>query len=309
MNLLSVFKNLVLTNWAYKIGGLVISLSLFSFVHFEQDAQITKRVDLRWDGIPANRMIMDENLPEIRMVLEGPGTLLRQVQDRPLIFDASVAELVLGQNLVRINSEAMDIPRGVQIRRISPAAVEVEYLEVETKELPIQVRYVGDVAEGYRLAQVRIAPSVAVVTARKGDLDGVTFLTTKPIELTNRASGFEATADLALGGMKVKDIQPKTFKAQVEIVPSSEVRVFKNVAVQVRGAVGGSYELMPTSVELTLVGPSGVLDKLAGTLIGYIDVPDSMKIDRAVPFKVSVDLPEAVTLQKTSPELVAIRAR
>lgn len=294
----------VFSNMSYKLVALLVAVGLFAFIHFERGSQATVRVELRWSSVPDDRMIIDDSSANVRAVLDGPGTLLKQVQNTTLAYEALSDELVLGTNQVRIDPARLALPRGVTIRTIAPAMLEVEYTEVERRVLPVKVNHRGKVAEGFRLVGVRTEPTMVALQVRKGQLDGSSVIPTIPLELEGRTTSFEAVLDLDLAGLTLKDVKPKIVKAFVEIETSLESKLVSNVPVQIRGVEPGTAELMPESVNVSVELPDASND--VGVVEAFVEI-DRLP-EKPVPLAVKVLAREGVVVHEITPAVVVVRS-
>lgn len=293
----------LVANWPYKMVAVLVALGLFIFIHFERGSQATVKVEVRWSSVPDNRMILDESSSNVRAVLDGPGTLIKQVQNMPLAYEALSSELVLGTNQVRIEPARLALPRGVTIRTISPAMLEVEYAEVERRVLPVKVNYRGNVADGFRLVGVRSEPTMVSLQVRKGQLDGSSVVPTVPLELEGRTTSFDAVLDLDVAGLTLKDVTPKVVKAFVEIETSLQSKMVSNIPIQIRGIEPGAAELMPESVNVSVELPEASND--VGVVEAYVEL-DRIP-DKPVPLTVKVTARDGVTVHDISPAVVVVR--
>ncbi len=296
----------LIKDWVFKLAALIVSVGLYTFVHFEQGSQLTVDLEIRWSGVQEDRMIVADQLPRIRMVLDGPATLLGQV-DNSIVYEFPASELSLGSNIVRIDVTKLPLPRGVSVERISPSSVEIDYVETESKQLPIKLNYKGQVAEGFKLGNIRAEPSLVTVTAQKGQLGGMLFIPSTVVDLKERSSSFDLAVDLKLQDINVKKVEPKLITAIVEIVAEVETRVIRDIPILVRGVSLAEVELLPATIEVTLVGSSAVLDKISGNLVAFVNAGEVPV--RPTPFSVELELPSGVEARALAPDLVVMRAK
>jgi hypothetical protein len=306
--ILRLMRSVAFHNWQYKLGAVAIAVGMYSFVHFEQNSQIAMRLDIRWTGVAEDRMILDDTIPEIKVVLDGPGTLLRQVQNQTMIYEASASTLELGRNLLSIDATQLRIPRGVAVRRITPSSIEVDYVEVERFELPVRIQYTGEIASGYKLANLIAEPSKVEVFVVAGQLNPTSVLLSKELDLTGRSGSFDFVLDLDTSNLKVKELRPAKIQARAEIVPSIATMVLEDVPVYSAGSVGSSdIDILPETVSITISGSEKDLKRYEQSAAAKIVVDEIP--GRATPFKVEMDIEGDIQIDKIAPEFVVVRER
>jgi diadenylate cyclase len=94
----------------------------------------------------------------VRLQLSGSGTLIKSVSPDQVKVKLNLANAVAGSNQVSIARDSITLPPGIQLKQVDPQALEVTLdLPVE-KTLPIQADWVGKLADGLILEDVRLVP-------------------------------------------------------------------------------------------------------------------------------------------------------
>lgn len=288
----------------YLILSIGIACMLWGYLNFEKSVQVNVPLDLRWSGVPESRMVLSGDLPQIRVMVDGPGTLLRQIESRSLVYEIQADDLQEGTNLVRIDVARLKLPRGVIATRVSPSSFEVDFVAVEQRVLPVKVIFQGNIPDGYRLGGITRTPKTVSVTSRSGQLDGAQFLFTRPLSLTAHNVTFTTDIGLDLAGLDVKNISAQTVSVRVEIRPEIGEQTYKSIPVEIRGDNVETLESIPDQVTVVLSGPMARLRELEGLVQVWVEVPGVLS--KPTPLLVQAKLPTDVNVVSITPKLVVV---
>ncbi|MBW2639193.1 MAG: DisA protein, partial [Deltaproteobacteria bacterium] len=96
------------------------------------------------------------------------------------------------------------LPPGIFLSKVEPPVVEVTLDKTITKELPVQVDWVGKLPKNIILSQVKIAPEKVEVIGGKRILGNISTLYTEKIPLDNINKTGSTTVSLALNPASLK---------------------------------------------------------------------------------------------------------
>lgn len=248
-------------------------------VTLESFATITFPIDLNISGEPAiGYQVGEARLEPEEIIISGPQSLVdRVVQVRAPINLAGVREGFEDTVTVQPLDENNQIVAGLGL---NPAQVSI-MLPVSQqggyRDLAVKVVVGGQVASGYRLANISVFPPV--VTVFSGDpalvnsLPGV--LETQPLDLEN--ANDELTTRLAINLPEgVSLVGEQTVLVRVNVSPIQSSLTLSNKTIEVKGLPAGWYtQVAPDTVDVILSGPLPLLDTLTPQEVRVvIDVTD-----------------------------------
>jgi len=248
-------------------------------VTLEPLASQTFPVNLNVVGEPAiGYQAGDPDLEPEEIIISGPQSLVERVdQVRASINLNDVRESVEQTVTVQPLDENNQIVSGLGL---NPTEVSVMLPVIQQggyRDLAVKVVVDGQVASGYRLANITVFPPV--VTVFSGDpalvnsLPGV--LETQPLDLEN--ANDELTTRLGIDLPEgVSLVGEQTVLVQVNIVPIQSSLTLSNQTVEVEGLPNGWYvQIAPDNVDVILSGPLPILDTLSPQDVRVlIDVTD-----------------------------------
>lgn len=248
-------------------------------VTLESFATITFPIDLNISGEPAiGYQVGEARLEPEEIIISGPQSLVdRVVQVRAPINLAGMREGFEDTVTVQPLDENNQIVAGLGL---NPAQVSI-MLPVSQqggyRDLAVKVVVGGQVASGYRLANISVFPPV--VTVFSGDpalvnsLPGV--LETQPLDLEN--ANDELTTRLAINLPEgVSLVGEQTVLVRVNVSPIQSSLTLSNKTIEVKGLPAGWYtQVAPDTVDVILSGPLPLLDTLTPQEVRVvIDVTD-----------------------------------
>jgi YbbR domain-containing protein len=248
-------------------------------ITLEPLASQTFPIDLSISGEPAiGYQAGDPVLEPEKIIISGPQSLVeRVVKVRAPLNLAGVRESIEQTVTVQPLNENNQIVSGLSL---NPSEVTVTLPISQQggyRDLAVKVVVTGQVATGYRLANIVVFPPV--VTVFSGDpslvnsLPGV--LETQPLDLEN--ANDELTTRLAINlpdGVSL--VGEQTVLVRVNVSPIQGSLTLSNQTIEVDGLPNGWFaQVAPDNVDIILSGPLPLLDTLSPQDVrAVIDVTD-----------------------------------
>lgn len=206
-------------NWVLKLLSLVFAGVLWVFVIGDRQAEVGFSVPIEYINRPEGMVIASEvpNLVDIR--LTGPRTLLMNLSPGDIGFSVDLRDLKPGLTSFKRLEERLDLPRGLKVTRISPSIVDVRLDRVRSRQVPVQVVFSGELAEGYQLADVRVSPERVSIEGAEGEIKDITEVPTQPVEISGVRESFTLVVPLRYQGRYSNLKEDRTVELQVKILP------------------------------------------------------------------------------------------
>ncbi len=298
-------RQVLTRNLVLKLLSLGIAFSIWFFVNFgERDTEETLKVPLELRNIPAHLMIASPRVDFIDLRVSGPRALLGRIDRNRLALSMELGGVRPGPAVFRLDTDSLNLPRGVKVLRITPAQVTLELERVGHKSVPVHLRLSGKPPAGLQVVDTKVAPDSVQVTGPASDVEDVQAANTEPLDIHDAASG---TIERELGLEPPSEylaFSANRIAAQVRIEEVPATREFKRIAVTVRNA-SLPYSLNPDHVRVTLRGPRRLLDNLElndGAV--YINAEGAGVGDHML--KVAVELPSGVQSVAVDPARVQL---
>lgn len=103
--------------------------------------------------------ILETSINSVNLNLSGSGPLIKSIRPEQVKVRIDLANAMIGKNTFSITGENISLPPGIRLKSVSPSAVDV-LLDFPTgKELPVQVDWIGKLADNLILTGVTLSPA------------------------------------------------------------------------------------------------------------------------------------------------------
>jgi YbbR domain-containing protein len=180
----------------------LMSLVLAAFTWF-----FVKGITSDWrliEGVPlevkarTGLTVLQTSASTVNVTVRGTREDVRQVsrQDLSAVVDLSQDNRV-GPIAVKLTPKSIRHSRRVQVSEIEPAEVTVNVDQVIERELPVRTQYSGELPPGLSIEREVIEPPTIRERGPKTLLNGMTSVSTLPIDVTGRRTSFRERVELA----------------------------------------------------------------------------------------------------------------
>ncbi len=271
------------------------------------DMQLTVQLD--YENIPQNLVIIDGLVTEVSVHIRGPRTLLKSHDARkPYLVDLS--DLVKGKNVIPFVQPTFENGsfRAFEILDISPAQMIVytdTYLE---RNVPIKAKLNSSFhSSAFKVTDISISPNTALVRGPEQTVSKIPSLT------------LDLQVDAKEGpGTYTKKFPLVTEKALTSVMPSlvsvtytvasQRAKILLEEKVLISGDVK-SYEVSPQNMQLEVEVPEALVKNtsyLNGLTVRV--TPPLLEAGQSAKVKATITLPEGMTLiTKTQPTFTITR--
>jgi hypothetical protein len=274
--------DLLFADWGLKLLALAVSLGLWFAVTGQRvpaSARL-RRVPLRF-VLPNDVEISNDPREEVDVTLRGGKQVLNSLRSQDVVVTFDASGYSPGERLVRLARESvtLELPEGagggdVSVERIEPSTVPLRLERRGEREVEIEPRLEGRVAEGYELLGVAARPARVRVRGPESRLNELKKAPTETILLEGKTAGFVA-AQIAVD---LPDRRLVPLDAVVDVIvrigEPRATRRFEGVAVRLAPNAAGAP--LPARAAVELRGARSVVDKLRADDIVIVleDSPD-----------------------------------
>ncbi len=148
--------------------------------------------------------IISTSVNTVRLYLSGSSALIGSLRPDQVKAKLDLSMAVNGENRFALSGDNIVFPPGLRLNRIDPPEVRVSLDVPVTKELPVQVDWVGAMPEGYILESVYVIPGKVKLTGANRILDPMSTLYTVKLPLDNLKSSGRQSVGLKLESSSLK---------------------------------------------------------------------------------------------------------
>ena len=206
-----------LENLGLKLLSVVLAVFLWAVVLGEQKVDVTLTVPLEIKDLPRDLILVNEPPDSLEVRLRGPKTLVTTLASREVVLEGLPKNFVEGENVITIRSEAVRVPRGIEVVEVTPHRVRVVLDAMAVRELEVSPRIEGAPAKGFILKRVTSTPARIRMAGPKNELRRLTRVYTVPISLDGQTASFSTRAMLEPAGRQVRVLDEVPIIVGVEI--------------------------------------------------------------------------------------------
>ncbi len=162
--------------------------------------------------------ILNTSVVAVKLQLSGSDTLIKAIQPDNIGVRLDLSEALEGENSFTLTEQNIKLPPGIVLKGMEPSFVEVTLDIIVTKELPIQVDWVGQLSPNLVLKKTATEPRKIRVKGGKQVLKNILTLYTEKVALNNINKSGKLIANLAINPALLAPVSPSENKVTVTYV-------------------------------------------------------------------------------------------
>lgn len=207
------------------LSVLIMTGIWFGFTR-SQDTIVALNVPIEYVNRPANYEILETSVDEARLQLFGSSALIKSLKPGQVGVRLDLSKAAEGRNTFTITQDNIVLPPGVSLNKIQPTVIDVTLDIPATKELPVQVDWVGRLPENLTLSKVSVVPDTVKVIGGSKTLEKVSTVYTAPVRLDSLNKSGSVTTPVVLSPPSLKIASASSDRViihyQIEERPPSE---------------------------------------------------------------------------------------
>jgi len=278
-SLLTFVRDSLTENLGLKALAMAFALSLFAFVHGQEEEQqrtVPVALVMRLPQTASERELMTPIPASIHVTLQGSARAI----DNLLQAGIPPVEIDLrdGRRESVVFDESMfTLPPETKITIIDPSSIELAWEDVATRQIPIQAAITGQPADGYVVkGEPEVEPKTVTVSGPVSSIEVLQFARLSAFDVSGLSEGVhKRRLGIDSPPQRVRYLGPQAALVSVTVARRvSEVR-FENRPVEVLGVPGGS--VAPRTVDVVVAGPPEIVRALRPDQI--VPVADLTKVE------------------------------
>lgn len=246
-----------------KILSILVSLLLSFFLWLAlagQDTSTTElSVPLELANLPSDLAIRSEVPTTITFQVLANTAQLRFLADRKLHVWINASSAREGYNAFSVDADSLDLPRGVQVRKISPSVIEFEAVKTTNKVVPLRPDATGTVHKDYRVRALILEPDEVTIQGPQELLADIDSLSTTPIQLSDLQKDTTQTVTPLLSDLPPGIVvTPREIRAIITLEERKLEETFTDLPIEAvsRNGRPSNLMLMPDKAEVSVSWPS-----------------------------------------------------
>jgi YbbR domain-containing protein len=211
----------VTRNLGWKLGSLVLSVSLWFAIVGEPELVSTHSAPILYKSLPPDLLIGAAATDSVRLELRGPASKLTagNLSDVAVLLDLSSIGGP-GERTFTLSDNDFHLPQGVTFLRAIPSQLRLQFAHMEKKDVPIEVRIAQPPPSGYRVTGQTVTPNQMRIAGPEPRVERTASAQTDAIDLSSvtQSSEFHVNTFISDPQVRLESSSLVTVKLTIERV-------------------------------------------------------------------------------------------
>lgn len=239
-----------------QILSLCVAFVAWFVVHSGQKVQQRQIFKVDYINMPSHLIFKKDPPKELRVLLTGSFYRVRSMSPANLSYTVDLSQARSGLNSVDVDLSNLRLPTDVFASNPVPRRLEFQLEELQRKEVPVRVEFVGEPAEAHSVTKVQVTPNPIQLVGPASSIEEIHEISVK-VPLDRRSDNFSTSVLLNLDLPQTQSVE--AVFVEVEISRLDQERVIQSAPVSISDA-SKKAKVSPSEARLILRGSS---DKLA----------------------------------------------
>jgi hypothetical protein len=296
----------LLDNLPMKALSLGIAVVLWFVIAGEKTSERGLAVPVELQNVPANLEMTSEAVNSVEVRLRASPGIIHSLGPSEISAQVDLAGSGEGVRIVHLSPEAIRVPFGVRVVKITPSILTLNFERTLQRVVPVRPRVLGQPAPGRELTELTSDPAAVRISGPKSRVQEVLTAFTEPVSLEGASADVTQAVSVGLDDPMLRLLDNPRVKVTAHFGATKEHRTFEGLAVVVRG---GSAQTRPSAVRVTVSGSRADLDRLKPEdLVPYVTVDPALGATQTA--KVGLDLPSTrpgLSVSLVEPEALSLK--
>ena len=306
----------VLNNPGLKLVSLGLSFLLWNLLGGKDEVIRVVTVPVQFVNLAPDLAISTDYQRQVEVTIRSRRRIaVEEVQG--LSAEIDLQTMAAGNVQISLNDRNIsNRPLGVEVLSIAPNPLQLELEQIQHKMVEVRPRLEGEPAQGYELVEILSEPQQIPISGLEAELDKVSDISTEPVDISGRSSGFDAEVDLDSPNPRVRIDSGSPVVLQLLIEEKRRELTLTRIPVELNPPRDGA-SLLTRSLKLVVSLPISFEGEVSSKDFRARVSADGLEASRQ-PYEIlpeieSVseleDLDDVYRVESTQPEQVRVRVR
>jgi len=291
------------TNLSLKAVSLLLAVALWFVIAGEKSSERGLSAPLELQNFPKDLELTGDLLDSVEVRLRASPGIIHRLSPGDVSALIDLQGAGEGERIVHLTPPGIRVPFGVEVVKIAPSIVTLNFERTLQRTVPIRPRLLGRPAPGYEVAEVTSEPAEARLAGPKSRVQEIESAFTEPVSVEGAEANVIDTVTIGVEDPLLRILGSSRTKVTARIREMQDKRTFDDVEVAPRG---GAAQVRPGSVRVVVEGPASLVHRLRKEDVHpFVNVAGDAAPRR---IKVAVDLAqEGLNVLSTEPAEVLVR--
>jgi YbbR domain-containing protein len=296
----------LLANISLKALSVALAVLLWFFIAGEKTSERGLSVPVELQNFPRDLELTGELVNTVEVRLRASPGIIHALGPEEISAQVDLAGAGEGERIVHLTPDSIRAPFGVNVVKITPTILTLNFERTVEKAVPIRPRLLGRPAPGFEVAEVVSEPAETRIAGPRSRVQEVESAFTEPLSVEGAKEPVVNSVNIGLEDPFLRLQGAPRARVTARVREVHERRVFDGLRVGVRG---GTAQVRPVVVRVVLTGPVSQLRE-----VGPEDVRPHVGLEdgqegtrrRAVSVEIAPGHP-GVALEAVEPAEVTVR--
>jgi YbbR domain-containing protein len=242
-----------------KLLSVGLATALWFVIAGEKTSEMGVTAPLELQNFPRDLEMTGEPTNAVEVRLRASPGIIQRLDPSEVAAQVDLTGLKEGEHIIHLTPEAIRIPFGVKVVKITPASLTVNLERTLEKTVPIRPRLLGRPASAFEVAEIASEPAEVRIAGPKSRVEEVESAFTEPLSVEGARSTVVDQLNIGLEDPVLRIQGNPRVKVTALIQEQQATRVFEGLAVEVRG---GAATVRPARIRVTLTGSASLLGEV-----------------------------------------------
>lgn len=197
-------RNFLSKNTSLKILSVLLAISLWIYVSYRGESEMSIEALLEFKNIPAGMEILRQSQRKVTVNVQGYEQAMHRLRqsDVHVLVDMSTAKK--GDNQISLDKDMVLLPRSLKVQRLEPTAIKIALDETVSRVVPVRPHITGIPEKPFALTGIKNSPASVKIEGPRSEVEKISLLRTDPIDITGFDDDLTQTVKLNLSGKSVR---------------------------------------------------------------------------------------------------------
>lgn len=199
----------VTNNYVYKILSVLIAIFLWFFAQSEKTSEVTLKVPVVINAMPAGEVIITDVPQYIELTLSGPSSALFSYANSKPFYRINLSKTGGGNYIFNVSPSEFDLPNRLKIDSVYPNNITISLDRMVSRTVDVGVSIVGNPPAHTAFKGIETEPDKVMITGPSTIISNINVVMTIPVDISKFQNNIALMVPLSLSGYKMVTVQPQ----------------------------------------------------------------------------------------------------
>ncbi len=200
---------LITNNFTYKMLAVLIAVFLWFFAHSEKTSEVTLKIPILINNMPADEVIINDIPGYIEVTLSGPSSSVFNYANSKPVYRINLIKTDVGNYIFNISPAEFNLPSGIKIDTIYPNSINISLDRIVSRTVDVGVSIVGNPPDHHELKGIITEPDKVTVIGPSTIISNISVIMTIPVDISKFRDTITLMVPLSTSNYKMVTVQPQ----------------------------------------------------------------------------------------------------